>query len=725
MNKLDLLNDFLEKARVYLQPGEKPPENVQVYQGKRGGKYYLSRTGLAEKWYSKPKQKFGALAEQDYPTLESRKQVLLTFVPPMYRDKKVTFNPKLLKSSNPKMLSAAKEWLVKWVAKDGKEQVAYSQNHQEKSDIEKWNRMKVMSKKLPLIRKLYNSLLDSKEESDRAIGAIISLLDITGFRIGKEQYAEEHGTYGISSLRCSQVRLLPDSKIELNFIGKKGVEFKGERFIVPNKVYNFLSRCKLSSKRMDKIFPVDEGDVYKVLSDFGVSAKDFRTYHANRLLFSELISGPQYKGNEIKRENRVKEIIKEIAERLGHNWTTSRKAYMNPFIVRAYLDKEDLSEFGAIYKEDIDLEKSYASDKCMECKMSPVIELLWAEGMAHAWFCDKHYKEFKKEHSDDISSERELKWGVASKHWKNGVPTKEDALKLEKNDAYPLNPDSEEMYKWIDDNLIKSGLVIGGKQPQGAKTIGRQIEQRLYSTLQVAIDKYLSSLTGTEPKTEVIEGLIEVLKKWKEVNGPVADEAFEKLFKAGFQAGTMSAGRMGTYDKLAMDIIKNGKYRIGERIVLFADDVVKDFAKIITKAYTPEGIFSLQSLVKEMNEAVPSKRSDLERISRTETSNISNLGRIFGWGDDKYKYFYNYIWNSSPDTRRREMKKMRSEWSPLTFDEALYLWTHNKQQLSNGKWQNGNINCRCSLSRTPREDEYKGNRFEGQPIFEKTLDFSF
>ena len=34
------INDFIEKSRVYLKPGEQPPEGASIVRGKRGGMYY-------------------------------------------------------------------------------------------------------------------------------------------------------------------------------------------------------------------------------------------------------------------------------------------------------------------------------------------------------------------------------------------------------------------------------------------------------------------------------------------------------------------------------------------------------------------------------------------------------------------------------------------------------------------------------------------------------------
>ena len=40
-------------------------------------------------------------------------------------------------------------------------------------------------------------------------------------------------------------------------------------------------------------------------------------------------------------------------------------------------------------------------DRCMVCAKPPEFEILWAEGMAHAWFCEKHLKEFVKKSFDE------------------------------------------------------------------------------------------------------------------------------------------------------------------------------------------------------------------------------------------------------------------------------------------------------------------------------------
>lgn len=60
-------------------------------------------------------------------------------------------------------------------------------------------------------------------------------------------------------------------------------------------------------------------------------------------------------------------------------------------------------------------------DKCMDCDRPPTVEVLWAEGMAHAWFCDECFKKWKAEHgpsegsASDIDSVKVIRYGIARK----------------------------------------------------------------------------------------------------------------------------------------------------------------------------------------------------------------------------------------------------------------------------------------------------------------------
>lgn len=105
-----------------------------------------------------------------------------------------------------------------------------------------------------------------------------------------------------------------------------------------------------------------------------------------------------------------------------------------------------------IDSEDLRLMKSYSRARCMECSRPPEVEILWAEGMAHAWFCKKHFKEWKRAveaenraqgfDPEEVSALRELKWGVASKRWSEPITKKEseEYLKTHKITKRALKP---------------------------------------------------------------------------------------------------------------------------------------------------------------------------------------------------------------------------------------------------------------------------------------------
>ena len=66
-------------------------------------------------------------------------------------------------------------------------------------------------------------------------------------------------------------------------------------------------------------------------------------------------------------------------------------------------------------------ESKHRRDQCMECSEPPTVEVLWANGHGHAWWCDKHFKEWSKEHKDDIDYIKKVKDGEASEKFSDNT----------------------------------------------------------------------------------------------------------------------------------------------------------------------------------------------------------------------------------------------------------------------------------------------------------------
>jgi hypothetical protein len=80
--------------------------------------------------------------------------------------------------------------------------------------------------------------------------------------------------------------------------------------------------------------------------------------------------------------------------------------------------------------------------QCMDCPKLPTIEVLWAEGRAHAWFCSDHFEKWVGEvGTDEISAQREI-YGVASESWSDPIcRRKADELREDQG----LNPIDKEL----------------------------------------------------------------------------------------------------------------------------------------------------------------------------------------------------------------------------------------------------------------------------------------
>lgn len=335
-------------------PFAKPKKGKEGAKKRRGGPV-KKPTGkkLTEKWFDNSDTE--ALLSEKYDSIEDRKQAMLGTIPEKWHDR-VEFNNEVLTQPDPKIFATSEKWLFKYNTtnpKTGKENqhVVYSKNHLDKSEIEKWERLKTVSKDIGRIRSYADQLLQDNNPQNQAIGAAIHLIDVTGFRVGGEKYVEENGTYGITSLEKGHVKLLSNNKVELNFIGKHNVSVERRRFTVSPKLHQYLIDAT-KGRKSQPLFPINDGHVRRALEQFGVKPKDLRTFKVNMLLVHALNSGPQYKGDRAKRENHLKEVVETVAAEIGHGAAISRKSYMHPLLLRAYLDGNTYPSIETLFKQD-------------------------------------------------------------------------------------------------------------------------------------------------------------------------------------------------------------------------------------------------------------------------------------------------------------------------------------------------------------------------------------
>jgi len=124
-------------------------------------------------------------------------------------------------------------------------------------------------------------------------------------------------------------------------------------------------------------------------------------------------------------------------------------------------------------------ESRYRRDRCMRCDRPPDYELLWAEGMARAWFCKTHLKEWvdDKKKFGEINAIKKVDNGKVGKKWKDNTNGNikysiRRILGLKESDAPPgpeipgtqcKSPNEGFLSKWLLDRakeIHKLGQII-------------------------------------------------------------------------------------------------------------------------------------------------------------------------------------------------------------------------------------------------------------------------
>src|SRR5271168_2551126 len=130
----------------------------------------------------------------------------------------------------------------------------YSDSTISKRWEEKKKKLQNLEKNILKLQKEVEKTLDSDNQRDKAIGAIIILMIQTGIRIGNEESAKSVKTYGATTLLKKHVKI-DGSKITLNFIGKDNV--KQHLSLKDSKVAKVIKELIKNKGPSDRIFEVD------------------------------------------------------------------------------------------------------------------------------------------------------------------------------------------------------------------------------------------------------------------------------------------------------------------------------------------------------------------------------------------------------------------------------------------------------------------------------------
>jgi DNA topoisomerase I len=181
---------------------------------------------------------------------------------------------------------------------------------------------------------------------ERACAVAVRLLDLGYFRIGNDVYAEEHGSFGLTTLQRRHVRKSGDA-LAFCFVGKSGVEHAitiddpatVEAIDVMRHRRGGPEDRLLAWKDRGRWRGLDAGlvnDYVRQATGMDATAKDFRTWHATVIAAAALAESDEPGDTKASRKRAVAATMREVAEYLGNTPALARSSYVDPRVVDEY-----------------------------------------------------------------------------------------------------------------------------------------------------------------------------------------------------------------------------------------------------------------------------------------------------------------------------------------------------------------------------------------------------
>jgi DNA topoisomerase-1 len=225
----------------------------------------------------------------------------------------------------------------------GRRQYRYHDAWRKQRDREKFERTVEFGQALPHLREVVNRDLDRRGLDLRRVAAVgVRLLDIGCFRVGNAEYAEEHETFGIATLRHDHVAVA-HGEVTFSYQAKGSIDRTVTvRDAQIHRAVRSLRRRRsghdelLAWKKKDEWVNVgasDLNDYIKSVAGEQFSAKDFRTWSGTVLAAVALATTAVSTNSERSRQRAVAAAIKEVAEYLGNTPAVCRSSYVDPRII--------------------------------------------------------------------------------------------------------------------------------------------------------------------------------------------------------------------------------------------------------------------------------------------------------------------------------------------------------------------------------------------------------
>ena len=192
------------------------------------------------------------------------------------------------------------------------------------------------------LRQKVSKDMDSDDEKTKIVATIVRIIDLTGERVGNEN-SKSNGHHGVSNFYKKHIKVSGD-EITFSYVGKSGVEHK-----VSIKDSKVARNIKPLLKSGGEVFVTSDGlsikspQVNKYLSDFNITSKDLRGYRVNKLM-SERLRKLKTPETETEIKKKFNEVLRDVAESIGHTPGICRKNYLLPEIEEQWYSGKEVQK---------------------------------------------------------------------------------------------------------------------------------------------------------------------------------------------------------------------------------------------------------------------------------------------------------------------------------------------------------------------------------------------
>ena len=210
-----------------------------------------------------------------------------------------------------------------------------------------------------------------------------------------------------------------------------------------------------------------------------------------------------------------------------------------------------------------------------------------------------------------------------------------------------------------------AGQKIYGKDPGGevgvaksdymlefmAKAIRR--DRSWFNDLVKALETMLEGVEMTPDSYRTPEAQKALLEDVVKTSMDAMEDATAQQIARTIYEGIVDAGANPLDMGLDVDVIEAlaAKSLVWDTFTGMGEDLSVEMGVVIEKAHLKEGGISVSKMVKDLGKVIRGKRTDLQRIARTETNAFRNAGRELGYRHADPDGQWLYKWAGGIDTR--------------------------------------------------------------------------